>query len=229
LDGVIHAAATFSNEDEATERRLLDGLLPFLRSAPMATRFIYTGGCWLFGPTAGSLMTEDTSLNPPPAFAWGVAHIQRVLDSPGIESVVIHPAMVYEPCGGVFGRFRADAIERDAVRIVGGEEVRWPLVHSEDLASLYRLALEASAPGQSYIGAAIEGIPVGRVARAFARRYCTKHPEPEIISEGQIAAELGDWARGYALDQRLSGAKARRRLGWNPRHLDPETEIASIP
>jgi len=40
-----------------------------------------------------------------------------------------------------------------------------------------------------------------------------------------IAAELGEWARGYALDQRLSGDKARRELGWAPRHLDPEGEI----
>jgi hypothetical protein len=36
----------------------------------------------------------------------------------------------------------------------------------------------------------------------------------EIISTETIAAELGAWAKGYALDQRLSGAKARRELGW---------------
>jgi hypothetical protein len=44
-----------------------------------------------------------------------------------------------------------------------------------------------------------------------------------------IAAELGEWARGYALDQQLSGAKARRELGWEPKHLDPEEEIARLP
>ena len=59
----------------------------------------------------------------------------------------------------------------------------------------------------------------------FARR----HQEPEIISADAIAAELGEWARGYALDQRLSGAKARRDLGWTPTHLDPEREIARLP
>jgi hypothetical protein len=30
---------------------------------------------------------------------------------------------------------------------------------------------------------------------------------------------------GYALDQRLSGEKARRELGWRPQHLDPIGEI----
>ena len=75
----------------------------------------------------------------------------------------------------------------------------------------------------------IDGLAVGRIARAFARRFRTTHQEPQIISTDAIAAELGEWARGYALDQRLSGAKARRDLGWTPTHLDPEREIARLP
>jgi hypothetical protein len=47
----------------------------------------------------------------------------------------------------------------------------------------------------------------------------TKRREPQIISADAIAAELGEWARGHALDQRLSGAKAARELGWMPKHL----------
>ena len=42
-----------------------------------------------------------------------------------------------------------------------------------------------------------------------------------------IAAELGEWAGGHALD-RLSGAKARRELGCRPRYLDPEREIGRL-
>jgi hypothetical protein len=34
-----------------------------------------------------------------------VPHLRRVLDTSGIEPVVIHPARVYEPDGGVFRRF----------------------------------------------------------------------------------------------------------------------------
>jgi hypothetical protein len=52
---------------------------------------------------------------------------------------------------------------------------------------------------------------------------------PDIISAEALAAELGAWAGGYALDQQLSGAKARRDLGWRPKHLDPEREIARLP
>jgi uncharacterized protein YbjT (DUF2867 family) len=45
LDAVIHAAAAFVPDDEIVERRLLQVLLPFLRSAARDTRFIYTEGC----------------------------------------------------------------------------------------------------------------------------------------------------------------------------------------
>jgi hypothetical protein len=93
--------------------------------------------------------------------------------------------------------------------------------------NVYALALEHAPSRSSYIGAAIEGFAVGRIARAFARRFGTLRQKPEIISPVAIEAELGGWARGYALDQQLSGAKARRELGWTPHHLDPEREIAA--
>jgi nucleoside-diphosphate-sugar epimerase len=79
------------------------------------------------------------------------------------------------------------------------------------------------------IGAAIERLAVGRIARALAKRFGTRRLEPEIIATETIAAELGAWAKGYGLDQRLSGAKAWRELGWQPKHLDPEHEIALLP
>ncbi len=228
LDAMIHAACDFSAAMGDIDRRLLDALLPALAAQPKKPRFIYTGGCWLFGATGDEAATEATPFRPLPAFAWMVPNLRRVLEAPGIDGIVVHPAMVYEPAGGVFHRFAGDARDRDAIRVVGSEAVRWPLVHSADLAALYALALENAPARSSYIGSAIEGLAIGRIARAFAKRFATRHQEPEIISARAIAAELGDWAGGYALDQQLSGAKARRELGWTPKHLDPEREIAEV-
>jgi nucleoside-diphosphate-sugar epimerase len=228
LDGIIHVACDFSAAMGEIDRRLLDVLLPALAAQPKRPRFIYTGGCWLFGATGDEVATEATPFRPLSAFAWMVPNLRRVLDTPGIDGIVIHPAMVYEPGGGIFHRFARDAVERSAIRVVESEAVRWPLVHSEDLANLYARALENAPARSSYIGAAIEGLAVGRIARALAERFGTRHPEPEIISVEVIAAELGDWAKGFALDQQLSGAKGRRELGWAPKHLDPEREIAQL-
>jgi nucleoside-diphosphate-sugar epimerase len=228
IDAIIHAACDFSSAMGEIDRRLLDVLLPALAAQPKRPRFIYTGGCWLFGATGDEVATEETPVHPLAAFAWMVPNLQRVLDTPGIDGVVIQPAMVFKPAGGVFRRFARDARERDAVRVVESENVRWPLVHGDDLATLYAVALEAAPSRSSYIGAAIEGLAVGRIARAFAKRFGTRQQEPQIVSTTAIAAELGGWARGYALDQQLSGTKARRELGWTPKHLDPEREIASV-
>jgi nucleoside-diphosphate-sugar epimerase len=229
LGAVVHAACDFDTEMGAIDAHLLDVLLASLAAQPKRPRFITTGGCWLFGATGDEVATEETPFRPLPAFAWMVPHLRRILGAAEVDGIVIHPAMVYTADGGVFHRFTREAADRDAVRVVGSEEVRWPLVHGEDLAELYALALERSPAQSSYIGAAIEGIPVGRIARAFAMRLDTRNQQPQIVSVDAIAAELGEWARGYGLDQQLSGAKAQRELGWRPKHLDPEGEIARAP
>lgn len=230
VDAVVHMACDLAGPMGDVERRLLDALLPRLASRPYRTRFIYTGGCWLFGATGDIVATERTPPSPLPAFSWMVPHAGRVLHSREVAGIVIHPGMVYgNGRGGVFRRFAREAVERPSIRVVGGEAVRWPLVHWDDLAALYALALERAPQGESYLGVAVDGLAVGRIARAFARRFGNPDAEPEIISADAIARELGEWARGYALDQRLSGAKARSELGWRPAHLDPEGEIARLP
>jgi hypothetical protein len=42
-----------------------------------------------------------------------------------------------------------------------------------------------------------------KTPRVFARRFGTRHEAPQIISSDIITAELGERARGFALDQRL--------------------------
>lgn len=59
------------------------------------------------------------------------------------------------------------------------------------------------------------------IVRAVARRLGVATPVLDIMSEDAAAQELGECARGYACNQRLSGAKARKEFGWAPKHLDP--------
>lgn len=224
IDAVIHAATDFSDEMDAVDRRLLDALLPTLGAMPRRVRLIYTGGCWLYGRTGKRVATETTPFDPLPAFAWSVPTIERVLGAPEVDALIIHPAMVYAHDGGVISSFVEDLKAGCPTRIVGGEHVHWPLVHADDLAVLYRLVLERGTAGASYNGAAIDGLPVGSIVRAIARRFGL--PKLQIVSADAIAAEKGEWARGYGLDQQMSGGRARRELGWRPSHLDPLRELA---
>lgn len=224
VDAVIQMACDFDEAMAPVERGLLDGLLPRLAASRRPVRFLYTGGCWLFGATGDTAADESSPFAPLPAFAWMVPHLQDVLGNNDIDGIVIHPGMVYggdaHGGGGVLRRFAQEARDRRAIRVVGSEDVRWPLVHCDDLAELYGLALERALPGTSYLGVAIEGMPVGEIARTVARRLGIAAPVLEIISEDAAAQEFGDWARGYACNQRLSGVRACRELGWTPKHRD---------
>lgn len=218
VDAVIHAAADFGDDMGPVETALLDALLPVLGAMPKRPRFVYTGGCWLFGATGDRVATEDSPFNPLPAFGWMVDNMTRVLDAPEVEGTVVHPAMVYSNEGGVFSSFLEAIGEAGAVDVIGSAEVQWPLVHADDLADLYLLVMEKARPGAVYNGSAIEGMAVGDIVPILARHLGTGEPELRVVSADRAAEELGEWARGYAISQRLSGDKARSELGWEPRH-----------
>jgi hypothetical protein len=82
----------------------------------------------------------------------------RIVQAPEVAGIVIHPAMVFTP---------RDAVERDAIRVVGDERVRWPLVHNEDLAELYVVALERAPAGSPALlpGDSAPGIPNRKSSR----------------------------------------------------------------
>jgi hypothetical protein len=105
------------------------------------------------------------------------------------------------------------------------EALLWPLVHRRDIGTLYALALERGAPAKSYNGSALDSIPVGVIARAMARRAGLELP-PLIRSADEAAAQSGEWARGYAIDQRMSGDKARRELGCRSLYTDPLADVS---
>jgi hypothetical protein len=111
-------ARDFGPAMDAIDHHLLDILLPALAAQPVNPRFIYAGGCWLFGATDGKIATEETPFNPLQAFAWMVPNLACVLASTKVDGIVIHPAMVY----AIDGYFARDAVESDAVRLIGS---RW--------------------------------------------------------------------------------------------------------
>jgi nucleoside-diphosphate-sugar epimerase len=99
------------------------------------------------------------------------------------------------------------------------------MVHVADLAAAYRLALTAGRPGESYNLATEDGVAVGRLATAIAQRFGIAQP-PRVLSVADAIARFGPTADGPALDQQMSGAKARRELGWSPERPSVLNELA---
>lgn len=225
MDGVIHAAATWTDDMAAIDRQVVEALIPVLasRNPPMA--FIYTGGTWRYGATGSTIASEESPRLDIPYFADSLNTEAMVLSAPRVRGMVIHPAMVYEDHGGVLEHMYDDARNLGYVRVIGGESVRWPLVHHEDLGDLYVLMLERGRAGDVFNGSAIEGCSIGKIARAIAERMGLP-TEPVIRSISDAVREYGPWAAGYAIDHQVSGRKAMETLGWRPRHRDVIADIA---
>ena len=220
VDAVIHAASDFGDDMGPVEAALLDALLPVLGAMPKRPRFVYTGGCWLFGATGERVASEESPFDPLPAFSGTIDNMKRVLKAPEVDGTAIHPAMVYSAEGGVFSSFMEAMREGKPVEIIGSADVVWPLVHADDLADLYLRVVEQAPPGSVYNGSAISGLAVGEIVHEVARLQGVDRLERRVVSADLAAERLGEWARGYALSQRLSGGKARVELGWKPVHGD---------
>lgn len=217
IDGVVHAAAAWGDQMEEIDCHLVDSVLCRLMRENETKAFIYTGGCWLYGETGATVATEESEFNPLASFAWSVPVIKQVLAANGVRGMVIHPAMVYERNGGVFEHIFEDANKLGIVRVVKNESIRWPLVHRLDLAKVYALMLERGLKGDVYNAATNHGVTIGEITRSIAARLGI-HSTPVVCETSNAIVEMGSWAEGYALDQQMSGDKARVSLGWHPEY-----------
>jgi nucleoside-diphosphate-sugar epimerase len=149
---------------------------------------------------------------------------KRVCLHTGVRGMVIHPAMVYERDGGVLEAMLMDVKRLGRVRIIGGGDICWTMVHRMDIAELYALVLEKGKHGENYNGSGVESIEVGKLADALTQRFKLS-ARPKILTLDEAVSAMGDWAIGYGLDQKMSSQKAICELGWTPRHTDVITDI----
>jgi nucleoside-diphosphate-sugar epimerase len=86
-------------------------------------------------------------------------------------------------------------------------------VHRLDAAVLYKLILETGGPGLRYHGVAEEGVPFREIAAAIGRGLDV----PVVSKTPEKAAEHFGWFAHFAgIDNRVSSARTRDVLGWQP-------------
>jgi nucleoside-diphosphate-sugar epimerase len=221
IDGVIHLAATFGADMADADAALVHGLGDWLsRQRPAGGAqlpFVYTGGVWLYGPVGDDTAVEGTRFEPPAEFAFMVEQRAWLFAATRLAARVVHPALVWDESGGVIGDFLSASQNGDPPRLCGGASVRWPLVHRDDLARLYVLALERGEPGADYHGVAEPGVRVADIAGAIAR--CCGAPEPVSVPVAEVVRDKGSWAACEAFDQTMAAPATRMALGWKPSAL----------
>ena len=215
-DAAVHAA--FDGEHAAD---LDHDALEALRGASLdgrVRRVLYTSALWVHGHGRDGHADEQTPLAPLAHMQWQAAHEEIALDLAAheVDVVVLRPAMVYGEHGGILGGWFAEASEQHTVTFPGDGSQHWSLVHRDDVADAYALALEHGAPGERYLLADESRHTVKELAEAVARATQSKAvpwPAADLVRTHGVLGEA------LLNDLTVSSAKARRELGWVPRHL----------
>lgn len=214
-DVAIHAAA--DHEKGATEQDL-HALEAFRQSAldGRVRRVIYTSGIWVHGP-ATSPLDETAALKPLEIVSWRPAHEQIAIDLSAHEvaTVVLRPGVVYGEGRGILGAWWAEAHEQKTLTYPGDGSQHWPMVHRDDLADAYALALEHGKAGEAYLIADGSQLTVKAMAEAAAAASGAK---AKSWPADDMVKTLGVYGKALLNNQSVNAGKAHRELGWVPRH-----------
>ncbi|PZM10460.1 SDR family oxidoreductase [Rhizobium tubonense] len=136
----------------------------------------------------------------------------------GVRSSVVRiPTIVHSTTDGAgfFPLLSRLAKEKGVMGYPGDGTNVWPAIHSRDLASLFRLALEKGPAGKSWHGIADEGIPFRQIAEAIGSRLglpVVSIPADVLMLPGYF----GFLANLVTLDLPATSHITRQTLGWQP-------------
>jgi nucleoside-diphosphate-sugar epimerase len=177
-DVIVHAGVEGGPDRMDVDRTFID--------AVAGPSLIYTSVLFVLGDVDGGDVDEGDEDSP--ASGQRATHESLVLDAGG---AVIRPGMIWGDDAWLF---------QHPLYIEPGTN-RWPLVHRDDLAVLYREVVEQQARG------IFHGVTeVRAAAEVFPGHGRTLE---------DARAELGGFADALALDQNV-GAPRSRALGWMP-------------
>jgi len=221
-DGVINMA----NSDHLAS---IESFIEALRGS--GKPLLHTSGSSVIGDDArgmrlnDAIFDEDTPLVVDPAKQPRHDIDLRVLASAaeGVRGVVICPSNIYGTGTGLTPvSFQIPflvnrARENGVVHIVGTGVNRWSNVHIDDVAELFLLAVEKAPAGAFYFIENGED-SFADIGAAIARRM---QLGPVHFLPAEEAAK--DWGEMHAFftfgtNSRVRAKRARRELGWIPRH-----------
>lgn len=194
-------------------------LFAALRSLPerdRRRRFIYTTGCSMFGKVGIAVMDESTEPHPGHALAFRRTLEREALALTGLGVIVFRPGFMWGNDG--YNSVACDWFEMaeggDAV-FRGDREKGWSWIHIADLAEAYLLGAEA---GPAVDGEIFNLADEHRPRCLDLMRACvaaTGHAGEIRFAGPQADDNASTW---FDQNEFITSAKARRMLGWSPRH-----------
>jgi nucleoside-diphosphate-sugar epimerase len=214
-DGVIHLAFVVPSVSEAATRTDAAAVETFAATLAGSGKPLLVSGGTLVRP--GRPATERDELIAAGPIAARITNMRAALaaaDRGVRSSLVMLPRSVHgdgERHGFIPQLINA-ARAKGVVGYLGDGTSRWPAVHVQDAASLYRLAVEQAPAGTVLHAVGDEGVPVLQIAEVIGRHL-------NLPARSLPAEDFGGML-GYLLgtDMPASSAITQELLGWKPTH-----------
>lgn len=218
FDGATGASDMDHQALEAFRVASLDGRL---------RRVLYTSGIWVHGAGGDRVLDETAPLKPLELVQWRVAHEEIALDlsAHDVSTIILRPGMVYGESRGIFGMWFDEAKHKKTLTYPGDGSQHWSCVHREDVAEAYALAMEHGKGGERYLLADESHHTVKQLAEAAAAAAgatAQSWPAEDVVKT------LSLFGKALLNDLQVTSAKARRELGWVPRHTSFANDAPSL-
>ncbi len=210
------------DRDFAPTNRLRTEGTDHLLSAGQAVgvrRFVaQSNGAFPYARTGGAVKGEEDPLDPSPAremraMVAAIRHLEAaVLGADWTEGIVLRYGAFYGPGTSLApGEEQFELVRERKFPLVGGGGV-WSFIHTADAAEATVAAVEQGSRGV-YNVVDDDPAPVAEWLPALARMLGAEQPmQAPRLAAGEVGAVLMTELRG------ASNAKAKRELGWQPRH-----------
>ncbi len=210
----------------------LDHLLAAAREAG-ARKVVAQSYCgWPFARIGGPVKTEDDPLDstPPREFErslQAIRHLESaVAEALDFKGVVLRYGPFYGPSSGLFDGSALDQLRRRLFPLIGDGGGWWSFIHLDDAAEATACAIEEDAPG-IYNIVDDDPAPVRDWLPALAAIIGAKPPRriprwlARIVAGEHMVVLMTESRAG-------SNAKARRELGWRPKHASWRQGFAEV-
>jgi nucleoside-diphosphate-sugar epimerase len=214
-DGVIHLAFVVPSLSEAATRTDAKAIETFVAGLADSGKPLVISGATLVTP--GRPATERDELIAAGPVAARITNMQAALAAAGrgVRScLVMLPRSVHGQGErhGFIPQLITAARAKGVSGYIGDGTSRWPAVHVQDAASLYRLAVEQAPAGAVLNAVGDEGVPVREIAEAIGRHL-------NLPVRSLPAAEYdGILVRLLSTDMPASSTITQELLGWKPAH-----------
>jgi nucleoside-diphosphate-sugar epimerase len=214
-DAVIHLGFNhdFSSfmENCKTDKLAIEALGSVLAGSDRPL-IVAAGTAGLAGP--GQLATEESVL--PPDFPIPRVSEQTALSllPKGVNVAVMRLSQIHNTVKqGLVSFAIATAREKGVSVYVSDGSNRWAAAHVNDVARLFRLAVEKPEAGAKWHAVAEEGVRFRDIAENIGLGLNV--PVKPIGAE-EASAHFGWWGAFAGIDLLASSAITRQKLGWNP-------------